>query len=70
MPEWTKRAFAEYVERVNMDRWRAATGTKREMIGTALRDLRQRGITFAANADRGVDMFKATVGTGRTFSHG
>lgn len=69
-PEWTKRAIAEYVCKVNKDRMLAATGTKRKMIEAALQDLTQRGITFAANANRGVDLFKATVGTGKIYSHG
>lgn len=70
MPEWSKRAISEHVFRVNKDRMLAATGAKRKMIEAALRDLQRRGVSFAANANRGVDLFKATVGTGKIYSHG
>lgn len=69
-PEWTKKAISDYVLKVNRDRMMAATGTKRKMIEIALQDLKLNGIKFVANANRGVDLFKATIGTGKIYSHG
>ncbi len=64
------KGLADYVYKINKDRWLCASGETKERIGFALRALEQGRYIGRLTGKGDQELFKATQGTGKIISIG
>lgn len=70
VPQSALDAIARSTFRINKDRWLAATGSKKEFIGRALKALEEGRYVGRLSGKGDRVLFESTEGTGKIFSFG